>query len=210
MNAGRIARVYQWVEYAAFGRSLELARFHFLSRAAQGRRVLILGEGDGRFLGRLLETNRQARIAVVEMSGRMIALARERTPIEERSRVEFHKMDAASQPLPRGPFDLVVSHFFFDILSSGDASAVISKASALLAPGAVWQISEFQEPARGPRRLHARLWLLAMYRFFAISTGLRVSRLPPYRKMLESHGLTEIEHHESRFGLIRSQVWRKA
>ena len=55
MNADRIASGYRWLEYAAFGLALEQARFDFLSRAAGARRVLILGEGDGRFLARLLD-----------------------------------------------------------------------------------------------------------------------------------------------------------
>jgi hypothetical protein len=48
-----------------------------------------------------------------------------------------------------------------------------------------------------------------MYGFFSITTGLRASKLPPYRDLLERAGLAEIEHRERRFGLIRSQVWRK-
>jgi hypothetical protein len=48
-----------------------------------------------------------------------------------------------------------------------------------------------------------------MYRFFAITTGLRASELPPYRDLLERAGLAEVEHRERRLGLIRSQVWRK-
>ena len=54
MNADAIAGYYRWIEYAAFGPTLEYARFDFLRYAANARRVLILGEGDGRFLERLL------------------------------------------------------------------------------------------------------------------------------------------------------------
>jgi ubiquinone/menaquinone biosynthesis C-methylase UbiE len=185
MNADRIASSYRWLEYAAFGLALEYARFDFLPHAAHARGVLILGEGDGRFLARLLRCNRHARVAVVESSGRMIQLAHTRVPPVDLSRVEFHQIDAVAQPLPAGPFDLVVSHFFLDILSCRDAQVVISKISALLSPGAIWLISEFQESPGRYRRLHARLWLRAMYVFFAMTTGLHASKLPPYRKMLE-------------------------
>jgi hypothetical protein len=70
-------------------------------------------------------------------------------------------------------------------------------------------VSEFQEPPSGVRQLHARLWLFAMYGFFSMTTGLNTAKLPPYRNMLQRRGLTEIDHRERRFGLIRSQVWRK-
>ena len=209
MNADPIASIYRWLEYAAFGLALENARFDFLSYTTAARRVLILGEGDGRFLARFLQGNRQASVAVIESSGRMIQLARSRVPSSERSRVEFHQMDAVALPGPDGPFDLVVSHFFLDVLNCREAETVICKVNALLSPGAAWLVSEFDEPRGAVRRLHARLWLRSMYAFFALTTRLHVAKLPPYRRLLERCGLAEIEYRERRFGLIRSQVWRK-
>lgn len=209
MNADRIARSYRWLEYVAFGRALEHARFDFLSHAAEARRVLILGEGDGRFLARLLGSNCHASIAVIETSPRMIDLARQRAPAAARSRVEFHQADAVAGCLPEGPFDLAVTHFFLDSLDSRDAEAVILKVTAMLAPSAGWLVSEFQVPKGHFRRLHARLWLGAMYWFFRATTGLRVSELPPYRDLLKRAGFTEVDYRERRLGLIRSQVWTK-
>lgn len=214
MNADGIAASYRWLEYAAFGQELERARLDYLDRARDARRVLILGEGDGRFLARLLEANRRAQVDVVESSGRMIELARGRVPESDRARVEFHLLNAAADPLPPGPFehapfDVVVTHFFLDILTPCEAEAAVSKAGAALSPGGTWLLSEFQAPRAPIARLHARAWLLAMYSFFTIATGLEASRLPDYRKMLERSGLQETEHRERRWGLIRSQVWRK-
>jgi SAM-dependent methyltransferase len=210
MNADGIAASYRWLEYAAFGRELERARFDFIDRARDARRVLILGEGDGRFLARLLGRNRGARVDVVESSGRMIELARGRVPESEQARVRFHRMNAALHSLPDGPFDLVGTHFFLDILTPCETEAAVSKAGALLAPGGIWLLSEFQVPTAPLAGVHARMWLRAMYGFFAIATGLEASRLPDYGKMLERSGLIETEHRERRWGLIRSQVWRKS
>ena len=209
MNADPIADSYHWLEYAVFGRALENARFDFLPHTAGARRVLILGEGDGRFLARFLQSNQQANVTVVEVSGRMIQLARQRLPPAELLQVDFHQIDAVGDSLPGGPFDLAVSHFFLDTLNYHEAAAVVLKVSASLSPGATWLVSEFQEPPSHVGSLHARLWLKAMYVFFSITTGLRATRLPPYRKLLECHGFVEVEHRERRFGLIRSQVWQR-
>jgi ubiquinone/menaquinone biosynthesis C-methylase UbiE len=209
MNADRIASSYRWLEHAAFGLTLEHARFDFLSHAADARRVLILGEGDGRFLVQLLARNRQARVTVVESSARMIQVARQRLGPADQTRVDFHHSDAVAGSLPKGPFDLAVSHFFLDVFESRDAEAIICKVNQQLFPGAHWLLSEFQEPSAGLRRLHARLWLRAMYSFFSITTGLQASKLPPYRDALLRCGFDEINHRERRFRLIRSQVWRK-
>lgn len=79
MNFDPVARWYQWIEYAAFGRALERRRFVFLNRLADARRILILGEGDGRCLERQLVTAPIADIDIVDSSARMIAIARKRT-----------------------------------------------------------------------------------------------------------------------------------
>jgi ubiquinone/menaquinone biosynthesis C-methylase UbiE len=210
MNADPIARVYRWLEYAAFGKALEHARFDFLSYAVNARQVLILGEGDGRFLARLIESNCQAAITVVESSGQMIELARGRLAPGDRSRVEFHQRDAITCSLPRGPFDLVVSHFFLDVFPEAGAKSLIGEVAGLMAPRALWLISEFQQPESALRSLHARLWLRTMYTFFGLTTGLRTKTLPPYRDHLSRAGFTEIAHRERRFGLIRSQLWSKS
>ena len=210
MNADPIARAYRWLEYATIGFELEDARFDFLSQAAGAQRVMILGEGDGRFLARLLECNPHARVAVIESSARMIDLARRRLRADDRPRVDFHCMDAAACPLPDGPFDLAVTHFFFDILESREAESVILKVDSLLDPGACWLLSEFQVPSSGIRRLHARLWLSTMYGFFSVTTGVRASQLSPYREVLVRCGWVETDHRERRLNFIRSQVWRKA
>ena len=209
MNAGRIAGSYRWLEYAAFGFTLERARFDFFLHATQARRVLILGEGDGRFLARLMDYNRHASIFVIETSARMIHLARCRLRSEQRSRVEFRQIDAVTGAYPDGFFDLAVTHFFLDVLDSCEAAAVIAKVTSQLSPGAYWLVSEFQVPAGSFRQMHARLWLRAMYAFFAAATGLRASKLPPYRDLLVRSGLVEMQHCERRMGLIRSQLWRK-
>ncbi len=209
MNADRIARAYRWLEYAAFGYALEKARFDFLAYAADAQRVLILGEGDGRFLARLLEYNRYASVTVIDSSARMIELARGRVPASDLSRVRFLHADWRVL-LPSEEFDLVVSHCFLDVLDSCETQAVIAKVSAVLAPGCPWLLSEFQVPEGFFRRLHARLWLRAMYAFFAATTGLRASKLPPYRDYLARCGFAEIDYRERRLGLIRSHVWRKA
>ena len=209
MNADPLAASYRWLEYAAFGRALERCRFEFLQRAVAARRILILGEGDGRFLARLVECNSNAQIVVVDSSARMLDLARRRLPAGAHARVEFQHLDALASPLPGGPFDLAVTHFFLDCFDGAAVAAIVAKVNALLHPGALWLVGEFQAPARGWRRLHARLWLSTMYQFFGITTGLRASRLPDYRGVLAASGFAGLERRERRGGLIVSQLWRK-
>jgi ubiquinone/menaquinone biosynthesis C-methylase UbiE len=209
MNADRIARIYRWVEYAAFGRALERARFTFLPEAGSARRVLIFGEGDGRFLARLAGANAPARICVIDASARMLELARQRVPGAAGPGVEYLHRNALADALPDGSFDLIVTNFFLDCFSPADAQSLIARAASKLEKGGRWLVAEFQEPAQGARRLHARLWLAAMYAFFRITTSLKTRSLPPYASLLASAGLVRIAQREWWFGLIVSQLWRK-
>jgi ubiquinone/menaquinone biosynthesis C-methylase UbiE len=170
---------------------------------------LILGEGDGRFLERLLQINPDATIDIIDVSARMLALARQRVAKRGLARVSFHQRDALDGPVNDASYDLVITNFFLDCFSAESAAALIAKWSAVLKPGGRWLVGEFNEPDCGFRRFHARLWHRIMYRFFQLTTGLEVSRLPPYTALLKSANLTLVEQKEMRFGLMVSQVWRK-
>ena len=88
MNCDRIARWYRWIEYAGFGRTLERRRQAFLSDLADARRVLALGDGDGRALAPLLAAAPYARVDYIDVSARMLELARH-APVPRPSPIEM-------------------------------------------------------------------------------------------------------------------------
>lgn len=207
MRIDRFAPWYRWVEYAAFGRALERRRFAFLDRIAGARRILILGEGDGRMLRRLRRIAPQAEIEVIETSAAMIELARRRAA--DSPRVSFRLEDARSVPLPDSHYDAVVTMFFLDCFDESELRGLIQKIKRAMAPGAMWIVSEFAIPAQGWRRLHAMVWIRTMYRFFGAVSGLRVTTLPPIDRLLAEANLQSLERAEERWGLIRSEIFRK-
>ncbi|MFI5356043.1 MAG: hypothetical protein ACHQ4G_01785, partial [Opitutales bacterium] len=50
---GRLAAIYQPLEFLALGRDLERARFTLLPHLRDCTRILVPGDGDGRCLARL-------------------------------------------------------------------------------------------------------------------------------------------------------------
>jgi ubiquinone/menaquinone biosynthesis C-methylase UbiE len=210
MNADPIARTYRWLEYLAFGRTLERCRRAQLPYLDELSSVLILGEGDGRFLADLLNRNSRAKVDVFETSERMIALARRRLSPADLRRVTFLRADARSTPLPGAGYDLVVTNFFLDCLSQNEAAELIAKGCSALKAGGHWIVGEFRVPERGPvRRAHARLWIHAMYRFFRATTGLSASRIPDYAPIFDASGFLIMREHSEKLGLVVSQLWRK-
>ncbi|HEX3470297.1 MAG TPA: class I SAM-dependent methyltransferase, partial [Silvibacterium sp.] len=57
---------------------LERCRFYRLPQMAGAQRALVLGDGDGRFLARLLRKNPQLKADVVDLSPAMLQLLNER------------------------------------------------------------------------------------------------------------------------------------
>ncbi len=207
MKAGRIAKLYRWIEYAAYGRALERARFWYLDRLAGARRILVLGEGDGRALARLVDAAPHAEIDVVELSAEMIALARLR--VGDCTRLRFHQADALSLRYAEHDYDGVVTLFFLDCFSAADARTLIGRLAGWMAGDAIWLMTDFAIPESGWRRWHARVWITVMYAFFRLTTGLRARALPPIEDLMRESGLRRIEVREWQAGLIRSEVWRR-
>jgi SAM-dependent methyltransferase len=208
MKIGRLARWYRWIEYAAFGRALERRRFAFLPRLASASRVLVLGEGDGRSLARLLTLAPLAVFDVLEISPEMIELARQRTG--NSARVNFFCQDARTANWPPDRYDGIVTHFFLDCFVEGDARELIRRLKNTLTPDGIWLVSEFAIPGKGWQRLHARIWIGVMYRFFGIATALSARALPPIERLMQEAGMTRTDQEKARAGLMVSEVWRIA
>jgi SAM-dependent methyltransferase len=198
LNCDRIARAYRWLEYAAFGGELERRRLCFLPEVAGTRRALLLGDGDGRFLARLMRQNRELTADTIDSSSRMLELARARAGGE---RVTYHHDDALLAPLPRAEYDLIVTHFFLDCLEECDMETLVRRAAEAAQPEAVWLISEFREPR------WARLLLQGLYLFFRVTTGLKTRRLVDHRPVLARYGFRLMREEASRAGLLASELW---
>ncbi len=202
MNCDKIARVYRWLEYIAFGRALERRRFRFLAEAAGARRTLLLGDGDGRFLARLASLS-NAAIDYVDVSAGMLGLAR-REVFKSRAgtrRIAYRQADALTLPLAPAEYDLIVTHFFLDCFNECDLECLIARTARAAQPGARWIVSEFRQPR------WATPLLGALYLFFRVTTGLTTRRLTDHRPLLAKYGFRLKREETSHFGLLASELW---
>jgi ubiquinone/menaquinone biosynthesis C-methylase UbiE len=201
VNCDRIARWYRWLEYLGFGRALERRRLAFLGNVKDARRVLVLGDGDGRFLVRLVEQNRGASTDYVDVSGRMLELARARAG---EAGVTYHQADALRILLPLAEYDLIVTHFFLDCFDERDAAVLVDRVARSARSDARWLISEFRQTAWWTRAV-----LNGLYFFFRVTTGLRTRQLVDHRPLLERNGFRLRKEETARFGLLASELWER-
>ena len=210
MNCDRIAHLYKWMEYAAFGRTLERSRLHFLHRLREAKHALILGDGDGRFSSALATVNPSVYVDSIDLSRNMLRLAaRNFATVPRPERIRLILADARSTSLDPERYDLVVAHFFLDCLSQREAAILVNTVSRAACPHALWVVSEFAAPSRGWRKLHGKAWIHTMYKFFRATTGLSAKSIPHYQPHLQANRFNLKGWNEARFGLIRSELWQR-
>lgn len=210
MNCNFIAALYRPLEYARFGRKLETCRFALLPRLNGVQKALILGEGDGRFAARLAERYPHIIADVFDTSREMIRIAERRLRACGAARlatISFHRGDATAVSFPQHDYDLVATHFFFDVFSTDELSPLIHRVKQSLRPGGVWLVSEFDLPPSGAPRLLARFWIRVMYLFFRCATGLRNQHLPDWRQQLANAGFRPQAQQSLANGFLVSELW---
>ncbi len=205
VNFDRVARPYRWLEYLSFGPWLARCRSAQLAHLNTARHALLLGDGDGRFLARLLANNPTLTADVVDSSRSMLMLLQRRLR-GHRQRICLHHADALTWN-PTGSYDLIVSHFFLDCFFPHQLEQLFDSVLPHARPGAQWVISEFAIPPNPFAAWLARGIIGWLYRIFGWTTGLRVRALPDYADSLLRRGLLPIHDRRYLAGLLCSQLW---
>jgi ubiquinone/menaquinone biosynthesis C-methylase UbiE len=199
--------LYEWIERAAFGQRLQEHRIHYLNTATGKRRALVLGDGDGRFVGAVTQANPDLPIDFVELSAGMLAQAKKR--LAGTQRIHFINCDVFHVTFVPGQYDVLFTHFFLDCFDLPQVQQLVRHVAAALKPGAVWIVSDFKRGHSGWRKIYSGLWLNTMYLFFRLATGLTTRRLPEYSEALEAAGFRKREEWVSMAGLITSEYWQR-
>ncbi len=203
----RVAGLYPQLERLVYGRKLERGRLAFLPELTTAKNLLLLGEGNGRFLQKLLDANPSCTVTVVEISPRMIAHARKRLTPAQRERVTWRQDSVLTVDLPAAGFDAVVTHYLFDLFPPRDQERLLQTGLKALAPGGLWQDTEFLADAPGTlSHLRNRALLAASYRFLGAWCDFPARRLSEPRPLMEAARLQL--QAEKIFGhLLSARLW---
>lgn len=212
-DCDRLAPYYHLLETITFGRTFQNARCAFLPEVASARHALLCGDGDGRFLARLLQTNPQVTVDFVDLSAGMIQLAQQRAAAlgpTHLERVQFFRQDVTEfVPPSSGAYDLLATHFFLDCFAQEEISQVVSRLASWAAPQAKWLVSDVR---RAPNPTISRIWTRAatraLYAAFNASTGLRITKLPRYTEALAATGCKVRQEKITAGGLLYSSLWQ--
>ncbi|MEP7014108.1 MAG: class I SAM-dependent methyltransferase [Verrucomicrobiota bacterium] len=212
MSFDRVARSYRLLETLAFGQALQRARIQWLDNIPRPKRVLILGEGNGRFLCELLRVHPKIDIDCVDASTRMLSLAEtrlRRSHPESCQHVRFIHADIL-QWSPPNSYDLIVTHFFLDCFPRNELKAIVDKLAHAAAPGAVWLLADFDIPPVGIfAQMQATFLLRLMYLFFRYVAGITANALVDPSPHLEATNFILMSRRTFRVAMIKSELWQQ-
>ena len=187
--------MYERLEKALLGDALSAMRTCFLGDESfqQARRILILGEGDGRFLEAALVANELARFHVIDGSPAMLEKAAARLSAKQRSRVKFKCGNAAQIDLGEKVYDGLVMHCFLDCFTEDQLRGYLLRwVASVSRSGWIW-IGDFVEPSRLG---WAWLRLRALFWFFRAVTGIDSRHVCDPNALMEASGW-KCRHAES-------------
>jgi len=210
MSFDLLAAHYRWMEFVLAGDKLHRCRTAFLDQVGGAQNILLLGEGNGRFLIECRRKLPNVRVTCIDASGPMLAQARRRLIAHglNDEGIEFIQADALACQPPTNTYDLIVTNFFLDCFRPDQLEPLIAKLAQSAKPCATWLLADFQVPAAGPlRRCRARLILWSMYVFFRVVTRLPARELASPDELLMKHGFVLRERRESEWGLLHSDRW---
>jgi ubiquinone/menaquinone biosynthesis C-methylase UbiE len=199
-NFDLVANFYPLLEQLVLGSALNQARGFFAREIGAGKEILLIGEGNGRFLCEMMKQTSSASFTVVDSSARMLAAAERRiAPITSNRRIEWICADFLKWQAPRVLYDLVVTHFFLDLFRPDRICQIVEKISRITTEDAWWVDVDF---IPGDRGLQQKILMWAQYRFFHRFAGIEASRLADARPWIRREGWKIREERSLQSGWI--------
>jgi hypothetical protein len=138
----------------------------------------------------------------------MLQLAEQKIT-RDAKRTRFVRDDIRSWTPAPAQYDLIVTHFFLDCFPADQLADIVRKLAQAAKNNAVWLLADFRIPSGAFDRFRARAWLAAMYAFFRAAAGIEAQQLIDPSPFLRSAGFTLERQNLFRYGMLKSELWRR-
>jgi ubiquinone/menaquinone biosynthesis C-methylase UbiE len=204
-NYDNIARHYDWLSRLIFRRSQMDAQIALLPYIDKNSAILIVGGGTGWILEELARIQPAGlHIVYVEISAKMIALARQRNYLH--NSIDFIHLPIENFVSTQS-FDALITPFLFDNFPTDKATSIFTKLHDRLKPGGKWLFTDFVYTSRSG--LWQWMLLKIMYLFFRIICQIEASTLTNMQPLFSKYHYSILfeTFYFKRF--IRSVAYRK-
>lgn len=208
MNFDFIARHYNWIEKIIFRSDLEKFRCMNIELIKDAKSILLLGDGDGRFLEQVSKIGTEAKIVSVDSSAKMINLSQIKVKPSHLN-VEFYcsKIENFKPSKSFNP-DLIIAHFFLDCFTHDEALLILDRISQWASVDAKFIISDFSITKNMSfHRVYQKTLTSIMISFFCLFCGISARILPNIPKIMTSSGWNCLSQKRSKHGFINSWIW---
>ena len=212
MSSGfdKIAPFYGILESFLFGSKLQQMRCVYLDRLSERRHIVLIGEGTGMFLERLLEVNPNASVTVVEQSAGMIERSRNRVAEKDSSRVHFLKVSLEEfKPVRR--FDAVCTFFFWDCFEESQIKIMLPVVSQCVERESLWMDVDFFEAQKGVSSTISWQFVLIrmLYGFFRLAAGIEAGQVVEIKPLAKQNGFCVTSSYMDETFPIRARIFQQ-
>lgn len=165
--------------------------------------VLILGGGSGDILKELDKLEMRLSISYVELSSKMVELARSKQPFKNLE-VAFINQNAQSIDLPKA--DIVITNYFLDVFTLENLSMIMKKIDLALNDSGIWFCTDF----RKTNSFFKNALIKLMYLFFKIFSQLEGTKLQDFEGQFEALGYKKIDTKFYFGKMIESCAYQKS
>ena len=206
-NFDGVASIYLFLETITFGNQLQKCRTSMISHLTNSKQVLVLGEGNGRFLEAFCKANPLAELLVIDESPRMLDLAKRRIananpPIN--NQIEFRCANVFEILPLSGTFDLIVCNFFLDCFTSSEIGHLLGLFRQMLLESGSLVVGDF----RKPHSIFGKFILKIMHVFFKKTAGISATELTDLHAMLLESSFQKTVEKKLFFGFLNSSIWK--
>ena len=202
-----LARHYQLLERMLFGNQLALARRKALDDLPiHPNKILLIGDGDGRFCQDILTARADTEIVSIDSSPRMLDQARKRLVDANLNpqRVDFVEEDVRQYDFPKSEYDFIALNFVLDCFRQEELDSLLPRIEASLKPTGYIGYSDFAIPNRSVfSRFVANTIVSLLYIVFRMTTNLQAKCLPNINWSKTMH---LVSRNERLGGLIISEL----
>lgn len=197
----RIAPFYDSLQQFVFGNALFESQIASIKSIDKGSNVLMIAGGTGKVLEALVAANENCHVWYLEASSAMIARSKQRLG-QRASRVVF--IHGTEESIPADVvFDVVMTGFFLDLLPEEKIAALAGKVSPRLAENGRWLITDFVRGGKWWQDL--LLW--TMYRFFVLTCGIEMRKLPAWERVVNQSGFHETDFKLFYGDFVKTSTW---
>lgn len=210
VNFDYISPYYSLGEKYFFGEKLNFHRRLFPHTLRISNKVLLLGEGRGKFLQYLLKENNSCKITIIESSKRMAESIYNLIPHRDRFRVEIKNISIKHFKSDHR-FDLICSFFFWDCFSEYQLNHHIPLMIDFLGNKGYWHNADFVDVSKINcyQTFKNFIFIRSLYLLFNYTTGLNVNKVFPVCSLILNNNMRLIRSVESSNKLLKSDLFRK-